>query len=105
VEVPNLAFARDDVAWLTRKVTAEENVSYLPNTNEVIGVYVTVGATIHLYSLLDRLQENAIYRDTDSVIYIQPGGQPWPITTGDNVGTCNLNSKPEVYSRVRNRRS
>jgi hypothetical protein len=70
VEVTNLAFASDDVEWLSWKVTAEDNVPHLPNTNEVIGAYVTAGARIHLYSFLDRLQENAIYCDTDSVIFI-----------------------------------
>jgi hypothetical protein len=36
-EVTNFAFASDDVAWLSWKVTAEENVPYLPrHTNEVI---------------------------------------------------------------------
>jgi len=61
VEETNLAFATDDVVWLSWNVTAEENVPNLPHTNEVIGAYVTVGARIHLYSFLDRLQEKAIY--------------------------------------------
>jgi len=47
VEVTNLAFASDDVVWLSWKVTAEENVPNLPHTNEVIGAYVTAGARIH----------------------------------------------------------
>jgi len=43
----------------------------LPNTDEVIGSFVTAGARIHLYAYLDKLQERVIYTDTDSVIYIQ----------------------------------
>ena len=70
VEVSNRAFASDDVVWLSWKVFAEENVPNLPHTIEVIGTYVTAGARIHLYSFLDRLQENVIYCDTDSVIFI-----------------------------------
>jgi len=46
--VTYLAFASDDVVWLSWRVTAEENVPNLPHTNEVIGAYVTAGATIHL---------------------------------------------------------
>jgi len=83
VEVTNLAFARDDIVWISCKVTAEE---YLPHTNEVIGTYVTAGARIHLCSFLDWLQEKAIYYDTDSIIFIHPIGEPWPIATGDKLG-------------------
>jgi len=86
VEVTNFAFASDDVAWRSCKVTAEENVPYLPHTNEVIGACVTAGARIHLYTFLYRRQENAIYCDTDSVIFIHPSGEPWPIATGNKLG-------------------
>jgi len=68
IEVVNLAFASDDVVWLSRKRGAEEDVPNLRHTNEVIGAYVTAGARIHLYRYLERLRENAIYCDTDSVI-------------------------------------
>jgi len=70
------------------KVSAEENVPNLPHTNEVIGVYVTAGARIHLYNFLDWLQENAIYCDTDSVIFIQP------IATGDKLRDMQSELKP-----------
>jgi len=59
-------------------------------TNEVIGAYVSAGKRIQLHGLLDRMQENAIYCDTDSVIFIQPSADPWPIATGDKLRTCNL---------------
>jgi hypothetical protein len=74
------------VVWLFWKLSAEENVPNLPHTNEVIGAYVTAVARIHLYNFLNRLQENAIYFNTDSVIFIQPSGEPWPIATGDKLG-------------------
>ena len=60
----------------------------LPHTNEVIGAYVTAGARIHLYNFLDWLQENAIYCDTDSVIFIQP------IATGDKLRDMQSELKP-----------
>jgi hypothetical protein len=86
IEVTNLVFASDDVVWLSWKHGAEEDVSSLRHTNEVIGAYVTAGARIHMYRHLDRLQEKAIYCDTDSVIYIQPKDEPSLIETGDKLG-------------------
>ena len=70
IEVVHLVFANDEVVWVSWKFTAEERVPSLRHTNEVIGAYVTAGARIHLYRHLDRLQEKAIYCDTDSVIFI-----------------------------------
>jgi len=79
----NLVFASDDVVWVSWKYGAEEVVLILRHTNEVIGAYVTAGARIHLYRYLDRLRENAIYCDTDSVIYKHPMGEPQLIETGN----------------------
>ena len=70
----------------------------LRHTNEVIGAYVTVGARIHLYRFLDRLQENAIYCNMDSFIFIQPSGEPWPISTGDKLG--NMHSKMNTLEHI-----
>ena len=78
-------------------MSAEKYVPYLPHTNEVIGAYVTAGARILLYSFLDRLQENAIYCDTDSFIFIQPSGEPWPIATGDKLGDMQTELIPSEF--------
>jgi len=86
IEVTNLAFASDDVVWISWKHSAEERVPNLRHTNEVIGAYVTAGARMHLYRYLDRLGERAIYCDTDSVIYIQPKDEPNLVETGDKLG-------------------
>ena len=72
-------------------------MAYLPHTNEVIGAYVTAGARIHLYSFLDRLQEKAIYCDTESVVFIQPSGEPLPIATGDKLGNMQSEIKPSEF--------
>jgi len=72
VEVMNIAFASYDVVGISCKYGAQEDVPNLRHTNEVIGAYVTAGARINLYRYLDRLRENAMYCDTDSVIYVQP---------------------------------
>jgi hypothetical protein len=97
VEITNIAFASDDVVWLSWKLSADEYVPNLPRTNEVIGHYVTAGARIHLYNFLDRLQENAIYCDTDSVIFIQPIGEPWPIATGERLGDMQSELKSSEF--------
>ena len=81
-----MAFAGDEVFCLSWKLSAEKCVPNLPQTNEVVGAYVTACARIYLYSDLNRIQENAIYCDTDSVIFIQPSAEPWPIATGENLG-------------------
>ena len=65
IEVTNLAFASDDVVWISWKHSAEESVPNLRHTNEVIGAYVTAGARMHLYRYLGRLGERAIYCDTN----------------------------------------
>ena len=49
IEVTNFMFANHDVVWISWKYTAEERVPSLRHTNEVIGAYVTAGASIHLY--------------------------------------------------------
>jgi hypothetical protein len=95
--VTNLAFDSDDVVWLSWKVTAEWHVPKLPHTNEVIGAYITAGTRNHLYRFLDRLQENAIYCDTDSVIFIQPNCEPWPIATGDKLGDMQSEHKTPEF--------
>jgi hypothetical protein len=74
-------FASDDVVCASWRYKAEEKVPNLRHTNEVIGAYVTAGARIHLYKYLDRLQERALYCDTDFVIFIQPDDQPALIET------------------------
>jgi len=69
----------------------------LRHTNEVIGAYFTAGARIHLYRYLDRLGENSIYCDTDSVIYIQPRDEPELIETGDKLGDMTSELRPTQY--------
>jgi len=48
---------------------------------------VRAGDHLHLYTYLDKLQERAIYWDTDSVVYGQPRDVPAVVETGNNLGT------------------
>jgi len=63
--------------WISWQYSVDEQVPSLRHTNEVIGAYVTDAARIHLYGFLDKLQEKAIYTDTESVIFINR--QTYPI--------------------------
>ena len=97
IEVTNLAFASEDVVWISWKHSAEELVPNLRHTNEVIGAYVTAGARMHLYRYLDRLGERAIYCDTDSVIYIQSKDEPNLVETGDKLGDMTSELRATEY--------
>jgi hypothetical protein len=86
VEVTSLLFVNDQAVWISWIHTDERHAPTLKHANDVIASYVTAGARIHLYRYLDKLQGKALYCDTDSVIYVQPKGEPSLIETGDCLG-------------------
>ena len=51
-----------------------------PNSkaNVVVAAFTTAYARLKLYDLLDLLQEQVLYYDTDSVIYVSEPGKPEP---------------------------
>lgn len=55
------------------------------SVNVVIAAYTTALARLHLYSNLDKLQENCLYYDTDSVIFICKNDEK-VLSLGDNLG-------------------
>jgi len=97
IEVANMVFASDDLVWASFRFVAEEVIPCLRHTKEVEGAYVTAGARLYLYTFLDRLQERAIYCDTDSVVYVQPREEPALVETGDNLGAMTSELKPSEY--------
>ena len=52
---------------------------------------------IHLNAYLDKLQERAIYTDTDSVIYIQDDAEPPLIVCGDKLGSMTNELQPGEF--------
>ena len=87
IEVTNLLFAGDEVVCIYfGDMPRETHVPNLRHTNEVLGSYVTAGARLHLYGYLDKLQEIALYFDTDSVVFIQPGDGTALVEIGDCLG-------------------
>jgi hypothetical protein len=97
IEVTNLRFASDDVVWASWRFIAEEKITSLRHTNEVLGAYVTSSARIHLYSYLDRLQEKALYCEKVSVFYIQRMDVSMLIECGDRLGDMADELKPGEY--------
>ena len=67
------------------------------HTNEFIGSFVTAGARIHFYAYHDKLQERAIYTDTDSVIYIQNDDEAPLIECGDKLGSMTNELQPGEF--------
>jgi len=76
------------------------DVPCLRHTNEVIDAYVTAGVKIHLYRYLDRMRENDIYCDKDSVIYIQPRDDPALIETCDKLEDMTTELRPSEFISV-----
>ena len=58
----------DDCLYVTYKKSKEFQTPAL-NTNVIIASYVTTHARLELYSYLERLEDRALYCDTDSIIY------------------------------------
>ena len=66
----------------------------LRHTNDVIGIYVTAGARLHLYDYLDKLKDRALYTDTDSVVFIQPRDGAALVEIGNCLGAMTSELKP-----------
>jgi hypothetical protein len=97
IEVTSLLFASDEVVWVSWRYSDEEQVPNIKHTNEVLGAYVTAGARLCLYDFLDKVQENALYCDTDSIIYVQTKSQPPTFECVDSLGDMQDELKPGEY--------
>ena len=86
VEVSSLLFVSDHAVWISWQNADERHAPTFKHTNDIIASYVTAGEGIHLYSYLNKLQEKALYCDTDSVVYIQTRGEPGLVETGNCLG-------------------
>ena len=61
-------------------VQHEDLVDVLPNTNVILAAYTTAQARLKLYSYLEKLGQDVLYFDTDSVIYkTLPERDPVPV--------------------------
>ena len=83
-EVAEARLVNDEMTEVYFK-NAEEFEEPGDKVNIVIAAYTTAYARLKLYDLLDQLQEQVLYYDTDSVIYVHEPGKPEP-PLGDYLG-------------------
>jgi hypothetical protein len=69
IEVTSLDFISDNIARTTYRKTG--SLITLGNRNVIIASFVTAYACLELFKALHKLQENVLYYDTDSVIYVE----------------------------------
>ena len=69
IEVMDLMYANKEHVVIRRRAKGEF-LEFLPNTNVVLTAYTTAQARLKLYTVLESLQERALYFDTDSVVYV-----------------------------------
>ena len=84
LQVSNIGICTDEVLEVVYTNT-EETVFPSNKTNVFIAAFTTCWARLKLYSYLERLGEQVLYYDTDSVIYKWRDGQT-RIETGDYLG-------------------
>ena len=84
IEVPDVRLVNAEMTEVQFRNTCEFEE---PNdkVNIVIAAFTTAYARLKLYDLLDQLQEQVLYYDTDSVIYVHEPGKPEP-ALGDYLG-------------------
>ena len=70
-----------EIQYIEKEGFVEEN----DKVNIVIAAFTTAYARLKLYDLLDLLQEQVLYYDTDSVVYVHEPGKPDP-PLGDYLG-------------------
>ena len=73
--------------WPANCATEEDKRTIVPNnrTNVFVAAFTTCWARLKLYSYLERLGDQVMYYDTDSVIYRWKEGQN-KLETGDFLG-------------------
>ena len=71
--------------WEVNTSLLNESVNPSPVTNVVIAAFTTAHARLKLYSYLEKLQEQALYFDTDCIIFKHSSGMYCP-PVGDYLG-------------------
>ena len=69
LELTSIDFISDNIARCTHKKKLSTSI-YLENRNIVVASFVTAYARLELYKLLDKIRENVLYLDTDSVLFV-----------------------------------
>lgn len=83
IEISNCIFLTDNMVQVTYKykdIFVKNNWS----TNIFIACFTTTHARLRLYEMLEKLDENVVYYDTDSIVYIDDGTNT--VETGEMLG-------------------
>lgn len=83
-KVSSCKFINDETAWVSWK-DPKDRYSVSGNTSVFIACFTTAYACIELYNLLDRLQKQCLYHDTDLVIFVKREGD-WNPPLRDYLG-------------------
>ena len=70
IESLSLSFLNDSVVYVSYE-TKDEFLKLNYNTNIYVACFMTSWARLRLYDMIDRLDKNVSYMDTDSVVYIE----------------------------------
>ena len=81
------------VVDITNTETFEEESTF---TNEVIGIFTTSLARLHLLQVLNKTGDNTLYYDTDSVIFVERNGEA-VVETGDLLGELTDELQQDTY--------
>ncbi|XP_071037810.1 uncharacterized protein [Parasteatoda tepidariorum] len=76
--VKDVFFPTDEVAAISWEYK-EEFVTQDSSTNIFLAAFTTSWARMKLYEEMDKLGENVLYHDTDSIIYAQDGSNDPPL--------------------------
>ena len=85
IELTSIDFISDNIARCTHKKKLSTLI-YLENRNIVVASFVTAYARLELYKLLDKIGENVLYFDTDSVLFVFDVTKLEKIETGNFLG-------------------
>ena len=72
LDISNMVFIKDNIVQVTYKYK-DQFVEDSFSTNVFIAAFTTSNARLRLYDMLERLDRNVVYYDTDSVVYIDDG--------------------------------
>jgi hypothetical protein len=93
IDVTSSLFASDEAVWVSWRFSVEEKIPNLKDTNEVLGAYMTAGTRLRFYYFHKKGQENALYCDTDSIIFVQKESEPALIECGNSLSDMQIELK------------
>ena len=96
IEWKDFHFINDNVVLL-EYCSKQDHVTEDNFSNVAIGSMTTSFARLHLLKILQKANQNAIYWDTDSIIYAQKSNEPELLPTGPLLGELTDELGPGTY--------